>query len=140
MEQVPSTAASNDDHQWQPQDWHAEQTRHAAHENREQMRELPMSRVSTGEELANNQPADILSGREPGTAEALFGRDGAGDAIVTNCVRAEEASSCSPGERGIAGIEELMTKSLEALNVSEIQYFFVCSFFLYSNSRSIVNN
>ena len=105
---------------WQPQDWHAEQTRDAENENREQLRELPMNTVSTNEELARNQPADILAGREPGTAESLFGRDGAGDAIVSNCVRAEEASSCSPGERGIAGIEELMTKSLDALNVSAV--------------------
>ena len=103
---------------WEPQDWHAEQTRDAANENRQQLQELPMNDVSTSQELANNQPADILAGREPGTAESLFGRDGAGDAIVSNCVRAEEASNCSPGERGMAGIEELMTKSLDALNVS----------------------
>ena len=103
---------------WQPLDWHAEQTRAAADENREQLSELPMNNVSTGEELARNQPADILSGREPGTAESLFGRDGAGDSIVTNCVRAEEASSSTPGQRGIAGIEELISKSLDALNVS----------------------
>ena len=118
MNQAPSVADSNNDHMWQPQDWHAEQTRHAADENRAQMRELPMNQVSARDELARNQPADILAGREPGTAEELFGRDDAGDAIITNCVRAEEASSCSPGERGIAGIEELMAKSLEALNVS----------------------
>ena len=107
--------------EWEPQDWHAEQTRDAANENRQQLQELPMNDVSTNQELANNQPADILAGREPGTAESLFGRDGAGDAIISNCVRAEEVSNSSPGQRGMAGIEELMTKSLDALTVSKFK-------------------
>ena len=113
------TAAASDDtnEAWQPQDWHAELTRDAADENRAQMRELPMNDTSTNEELAKNQPADILAGREPGTAESLFGRDSAGT-IVTNCIRAEEASTSTPGQKGLAGIEDLMSKSLDALNVS----------------------
>ena len=102
----------------EPNDWHAEENRRVADENRTNMSELPMNEVHPNEEMNRNTPADILARREPGTTEALFNPKEMGADILTNCVRATELSGRSPGENGIEGIGKLMKKSLDALNVS----------------------
>ena len=99
-------------------DWHDEERRRTADENRTNLRELPMN--NDADEIGRNAPGDILAGREPGTTESLFNPKEMGAGIITNCIRASEISAQSPGEQGISGIGKLMRKTLEALNVSII--------------------
>ena len=101
-----------------PQDWHAAHQRDVAEENRSNMRELPMGNPSPSDEIAETSAGDILSNRSPGTTEALFNLQGSSEEFYTNCVMAENESEKTPAENGIRGIECLIKKSLEALNVS----------------------
>ena len=103
-----------------PQDWHAAYQREVAAENRSALSELPMNGAAINDD-GTDERADMVSNRKQGTTNELFNLTSSEEEVYTNCARAEECSSKTPAESGIRGIEELLTKSLEALNVSKIQ-------------------
>ena len=102
---------------FEPKDWHAAYQREIAAENRSALSELPMNGAAITED-GSDERADMVSNRKIGTTNELFNLTSSEEEVYTNCARAEEYSSKTPAEGGIRGIEELLTKSLEALNVS----------------------
>ena len=108
-----------EDERNEPRDWHAVEQRAAAAENMDHLNELPMNNDSVEDQLEQNAPGDIRSNRKAGTTEELFNLKSSQEEIFTICAKVEEESSKKPAEDGIRGIEKLMKKSFEALDVSE---------------------